>query len=86
MTEAAAEGAPPLAEGAARPSRMPYSPALDGIRGISVLAVLLFHAEFAWFGGGFLGVSTFFTLSGFLITTLLLGEYATSGTIRLADF
>ena len=51
-----------------------YQPALDGLRAVAVLAVLLFHAGFDWFVGGWLGVSTFFTLSGFLITTLLLHD------------
>lgn len=50
---------------------IPYLPALDGIRALAVTAVLLFHAGVA-LPGGFLGVSTFFTLSGFLITTLIL--------------
>ncbi|HMJ77076.1 MAG TPA: hypothetical protein VK507_13955, partial [Iamia sp.] len=48
--------------------RLGYVPALDGLRGVAVAAVLLYHGGFDWARGGFLGVSTFFTLSGFLIT------------------
>ena len=51
-------------------------PALDGLRGLAVVAVLLFHSQFSWARGGFLGVSAFFTLSGFLITSLLLDRAA----------
>jgi peptidoglycan/LPS O-acetylase OafA/YrhL/lysophospholipase L1-like esterase len=47
-------------------------PALDGVRGVAVLAVLLFHGGVAWLRGGFLGVDAFFVLSGYLITSLLL--------------
>ncbi|MBH1937746.1 acyltransferase [Streptomyces sp. AV19] len=57
---------------------------LDGLRGLAVLAVLLFHA--GHLGGGFLGVDLFFVLSGFLITGLLLGETARHGRIALAAF
>jgi peptidoglycan/LPS O-acetylase OafA/YrhL len=63
-----------------------YDPALDGVRALAVLAVLLFHAEIPGAPGGFLGVSTFFTLSGFLITRLLLAELARTGTIDLGRF
>jgi peptidoglycan/LPS O-acetylase OafA/YrhL len=56
--------------------RARYWPALDGVRGLAVAAVLFFHGGFAWAEGGYLGISTFFTLSGFLITTLLLRESA----------
>jgi peptidoglycan/LPS O-acetylase OafA/YrhL/lysophospholipase L1-like esterase len=49
-----------------------YVPALDGVRGVAVLAVLLFHGGVAWLRGGFLGVDAFFVLSGYLITSLLL--------------
>ncbi len=66
--------------------RLPYLPALDGIRGLSVAAVLAFHGGLGWASGGLLGVSTFFTLSGFLITSLLLGEWQETGKIRLAAF
>ncbi len=51
---------------------------LDGLRAIAVMGVVLFHAQFGWIRGGFLGVSTFFTLSGFLITSLLLREWNSS--------
>ena len=51
------------------------------MRAIAVVMVLLFHAGFGWMGGGYFGVSVFFTLSGFLITNLLLAEAATSGSI-----
>jgi peptidoglycan/LPS O-acetylase OafA/YrhL len=63
-----------------------YNPALDGIRGLAVGAVLLFHGGFTWARGGYLGVSTFFTLSGFLITSLLLVEFARSERIGLTAF
>ncbi|HUR77951.1 MAG TPA: acyltransferase family protein [Acidimicrobiales bacterium] len=67
-------------------SRLPRTPALDGLRGAALVAVLLFHSRFSWAGGGFLGVSTFFVLSGFLITGLLLRERDVTGTIRLGGF
>ncbi len=63
-----------------------YSPGLDGLRGVCLIGVLLFHAPYAWAGGGFLGVSSFFTLSGYLITTLLLRELRQHGTIDLSAF
>lgn len=67
-------------------TRLEYQPALDGLRGACLLAVLFFHSGFAWMSGGFLGVSTFFTLSGYLITTLLLAERDATGTISLRRF
>ena len=66
--------------------RLPHLPALDGLRGLAVVAVLLFHGGFTWARGGYLGVSVFFTLSGFLITNLLVGEWADTGTISLPTF
>jgi peptidoglycan/LPS O-acetylase OafA/YrhL len=63
-----------------------YEPGLDGVRAVAIVAVLLFHADVTGTGGGFLGVSLFFTLSGYLMTTLLLREHAESGTISLRGF
>ena len=65
---------------------MPFEPGLEGLRGLALIAVLVFHAGFRWAVGGFLGVSTFFTLSGFLITTLLVSEHRRSGRIGLSGF
>ncbi len=56
-----------------------YVPALDGVRALAVAAVIAFHAGASWAPGGFLGVSVFFTLSGYLITTLLLLERRRGG-------
>ena len=53
---------------------MGYQPGLDGVRAISVIAVILYHAGFGWMHGGFLGVEVFFVVSGYLITSLLLEE------------
>src|SRR5579871_2243457 len=49
-----------------------YLPGLDGVRAIAVAAVVLYHLGFTWAGGGLLGVGVFFTLSGYLITDILL--------------
>jgi peptidoglycan/LPS O-acetylase OafA/YrhL len=66
--------------------RLAPLPALDGLRGLAVAAVLAFHAGFSWARGGFLGVSTFFTLSGFLITSLLILEHEAAGRVDLRRF
>ncbi|CAN5544900.1 acyltransferase family protein [soil metagenome] len=63
-----------------------YQPALDGVRALAVAMVLFFHAGFTWMGGGYLGVSIFFTLSGFLITTLLLVESERTGRVSFGNF
>lgn len=60
--------------------------ALDGLRAVAVVAVLLFHLDLSWMSGGFLGVSLFFTLSGFLITRLLLDERYRTGRVALRSF
>ena len=58
--------------------------ALDGLRGIAVAVVVVFHLD--RLQGGFLGVDLFFVLSGFLITSLLLGEVASRGNVGLGGF
>jgi peptidoglycan/LPS O-acetylase OafA/YrhL len=65
---------------------MKHNPALDGIRALAVFMVIGFHAFAPGASGGYLGVDVFFVLSGFLITTLLVGEVDRTGTIRLGSF
>lgn len=62
-----------------------HEPGLDGLRALAVVAVCCYHARFGWAVGGFLGVSLFFTLSGFLITSLLVREHS-GGSIDLRRF
>ncbi len=63
-----------------------YQPALDGLRGVALLAIAVYHSGIGWAPGAFLSVSTFFTLSGFLITSLLVQEREVTGTISLKSF
>jgi peptidoglycan/LPS O-acetylase OafA/YrhL len=63
-----------------------YMPGLDGLRAIAVLAVIAYHLNPAWAPGGLLGVGVFFTLSGYLITDLLLGQREATGRLQLGDF
>lgn len=69
-----------------REAKLPYLPQIDGIRGISVIAVILFHLGFAWADGGYLGVEAFFVVSGFLITSLVISDFATNKSISLREF
>jgi peptidoglycan/LPS O-acetylase OafA/YrhL len=69
-----------------RPISFRFVPALDGIRAVAVLGVMLYHGGAPLVGGGFMGVNMFFVLSGFLITSLLLGEWVKRMTIRLGQF
>jgi hypothetical protein len=63
-----------------------YWPALEGVRGLAALAVVVFHGQLAFGHQGEFGVDVFFVLSGFLITTMLLSEYQTTGRISLRSF
>ncbi len=63
-----------------------YMPGLDGLRAIAVLAVIAFHEQLGFAQGGLLGVGVFFTLSGYLITDLLLTRWTASGRLHLAEF
>lgn len=64
---------------------MEYRKEIDGLRAIAVLPVILFHAGFSWFSGGYVGVDIFFVISGYLITMILLREME-SGTFSIAKF
>jgi peptidoglycan/LPS O-acetylase OafA/YrhL len=64
---------------------MRHRPEIDGLRGIAVIAVVLFHARVTAVPGGYLGVDIFFVISGYLITTILVEEVAT-GRMSLARF
>ncbi|MHB1890644.1 MAG: acyltransferase family protein [Acidimicrobiales bacterium] len=77
-------------EGASRQgdgrTRIHYMPALDGLRALAVLGVMAFHSGIPFMPAGFLGVDAFFVLSGFLITSLLLAEWGSTGGVRLRSF
>lgn len=64
---------------------MIYRPEVDGLRALAVLPVILFHAGFSLFSGGFVGVDVFFVISGYLITSIILTEL-NSGTFSLVHF
>lgn len=70
---------------------MKYRPEIDGIRAIAVVAVILYHAEFffwgkTWFQGGYVGVDVFFVLSGYFITKLIFAEIDATGRFSAAYF
>ena len=66
--------------------RVSHVPALDGLRGFAVIAVVMFHALLPGFRGGFIGVDVFFVLSGFLITSILIRELNAVARIDFARF
>ena len=68
------------------PKGIRYIPAIDGLRAIAVVAVLLYHLGFKWIPGGFLGVDLFFVISGYVITRLLLDSIQRSGGLDLRGF
>ena len=63
-----------------------YIPAIDGLRAIAVIAVMLYHLGISWIPGGFLGVDLFFVISGYVITRLLLDSIQERGGLDLRDF
>src|ERR1700693_3929630 len=66
------------------PSR--YIAPIDGLRAISILAVILYHLGVPWIPGGFLGVDLFFVISGYVITRLLLDSILSKGALDLREF
>lgn len=66
--------------------RLAYAPGLDGLRAVACLAVIIYHLGWFHMTGGFLGVTVFFTLSGYLITSLLLDEFDATQTLDLRGF
>ena len=76
----ARDGAPAPAE------RIAYQPGIDGLRALALLAIFVVHADMGLASGAFLAVSTFFTLSGFLITSLLVIEHRNNGRVDLRTF
>ena len=68
------------------PKGIRYIPAIDGLRAIAVISVMLYHLGFKWIPGGFLGVDLFFVISGYVITRLLLDSIQRSGGLDLKGF
>jgi len=64
---------------------MAYRVEIDGLRAIALIPVILFHAGFEWFSGGYVGVDVFFVISGYLITSIILKEKE-AGTFTIANF
>ena len=64
---------------------MKYRAEIDGLRAIAVVPIILFHAGFEYFSGGFVGVDVFFVISGYLITTIILSEKE-QGSFSLVNF
>jgi len=66
-------------------ARFAYRPEVDGLRAVAVVPVVLFHAGFALFPGGYIGVDVFFVISGYLITSIILAEQS-RGHFSIAAF
>lgn len=64
---------------------MKYKAEIDGLRAIAIIPVILFHAGFTLFSGGFIGVDIFFVISGYLITSIIISDLK-AGTFSFSDF
>ncbi|QNR67396.1 acetyltransferase [Paenibacillus peoriae] len=67
-------------------SQRRYMPGLDGLRALAVIAVIVYHLNPDWLPGGLLGVGVFFTLSGYLITDILVSQWDTYHSFKMKDF
>ena len=65
--------------------KLPYRKEIDGLRAIAVISIVLFHAGFKGFEGGYVGVDIFFVISGFLISSIIIQDYR-QGTFSFASF
>ena len=74
------------ARGRREPPKVTFRPDIEGLRAVAVVLVVAFHAGIGPLRGGFLGVDVFLVISGFLITSLLVDEVRSTGTISLASF
>ncbi|HLO66369.1 MAG TPA: acyltransferase family protein [Holophaga sp.] len=86
MAPLSSQATPSLPAPSRAEPRSEYLAGLDGLRAVSVLAVMAYHAGLPGTLGGFLGVEVFFVISGFLITTQLLRELDDTGTVSLRRF
>src|SRR5258708_6635893 len=71
--------------GGVMPTQFSYQPSIDGLRAIAVLAVVLYHADILGMRAGYLGVDIFFVISGFLISRIIIEDFAT-GHFSLVGF
>src|ERR1700691_4711452 len=69
-----------------RQTRVPFRPDVEGLRALAVGLVIASHAGLPLLQGGFVGVDLFFVLSGYLITSLLMQEISSSGTVNFSRF
>ena len=64
---------------------MKYRSEIDGLRAVAIVPVILFHAGFGAFSGGFVGVDVFFVISGYLITTIIIND-SNDGSFSFSSF
>ena len=76
----------PRSGGVPQNSQTRFRPDIEGLRGVAVLLVVLFHCGVPGFGGGFTGVDVFFALSGYLITGLIVSEVERTGSLNFRNF
>ena len=62
-------------------SQVEYRPDIDGLRGLAIISVVLYHIFPAWFKSGFIGVDIFFVISGYLITCIVVGSLDTDSFV-----